>query len=74
MLAASSGPEFTAPPCPLYPTAAAPVRIVTAYFTTQLPALIEIRRDPTPPAPAPLRARTRTIFSNCTRGPPARLA
>jgi hypothetical protein len=73
MLAASSGPVLTAPPCPLYPTAAAPVRIVTAFFATQLPPSVEFRRDPAPPAPAPLRARILTATSNCTRGPPTRL-
>jgi hypothetical protein len=74
MLAASSGPVLTTPPCPLYPAAAAPVRIVTAYFTA-LPSLsIEIRRDPAPPAPALLSAPALAIASQSTRGPPARLA
>ena len=74
MLVASSGPALTTPPCPLYPAAATPVRIVTAYFAAQLPPSIEIRRDPAPSAPTLLRICTLSITSNCTRGPPARLA
>jgi hypothetical protein len=74
MLAASSGPVFTPPPCPFYPAAATPVRIVTAFFVVQLPPTVELRRDPAPPTATPLRARTLTTFSNCTRGPPGRLA
>ena len=74
MLAASSGPVLTAPPCPLYPSAPAPMRIVTAYFAAQLPPSIEIRRDPAPPAPTLLRVRVLAITSQSTRGPPARLA
>ncbi len=54
-LAASSGPALTTSPCPLYPTAAAPVRIVTAYFAVMLPATVELRRNPAPPAPTPFR-------------------
>jgi hypothetical protein len=74
MLAASSGPVLTSPPCPLYPAAATPVRIVTAYFAALPPLSIEIQRDPSPPAPTLLRICTLSITSNCTRGPPARLA
>ena len=74
MIAAYSGPVLTAPPCPLYPTAAAPVRIVTAFFATLPQLSIEIRRDPATSAPTPLRARTRTPSANYTRGPPTRLA
>jgi hypothetical protein len=73
MLAASSGPALTTPPCPLYPTAATPVRILTAYFSAPPPPSVEIRRDPSPPAPAPLRARTFATTSQSTRGPPTRL-
>ncbi len=73
-LAASSGPALTTSPCPLYPTAAAPVRIVTAYFAVMLPATVELRRNPAPPAPTPFRIRTLTTSSNYTRGPPARFA
>ena len=51
-------PGLTTPPCPLYPTAAAPVRIVTAFFSAPLPPSVELRRDPAPPAPTPLRIRT----------------
>jgi len=71
---AYSGPSFASPPCPLYPAAATPVRIVTAYFATPLQLSVEHLRNAAPPAPAPLRARTLTTSSNCTRGPPARLA
>ena len=74
MFAAFSGPAWTAPPCPFYPTARTPVRIVTAYFAAQLPPSIEIHRDPAPPAYTQHRARTHTINSQSTRSPPARLA
>jgi hypothetical protein len=74
MLAASSGPVWTAPPCPLYPAAATPVRIVTAYFAVVLPPSVEFRRDSVPPAPALLNASALAIASQSTRGPPARLA
>jgi hypothetical protein len=74
MLAASSGPALTTPPCPFYPAAATPVRIVTAYFAAPLQPLVEPLRNPAPPAPTFLRARTLTTSSNYTRGPPAHLA
>jgi len=74
MLAASSGPTLTAPTCPLYPSAVAPVRIVTAYFAALPPLSIEIRRDAATPAPTPLRGSALAIASQSTRGPPVRLA
>ncbi len=74
MLAASSGPGLTAPPCPLYPAAAAPVRIVTAYFSAPPLPSVQLRGNPAPPAPTALHIRTFTTSSNYTRGPPTPLA
>jgi len=73
MLAASSGPVLIPRPCPLYPAAAAPVRIVTAFISAQPPHSVQLRRDPAPPAPTALRIRILTPSSNYTRGPPTRL-
>ena len=73
MLMASSGPSFTAPPCPLYPTAAAPVRIVNAFFSASPPPSVELCRDTSPPALASLCFRTIALTSQFTRGPPTRL-
>jgi len=71
MLAASSGPVLTTPPCPFYPAATAPVRIVTAFFSAPPPHSIQLRRDSAPPVPTTLRARTLDLISQSTRGPPA---
>jgi hypothetical protein len=48
MLAASSGPALTTPPCPLYPTAAAPVRITPAYIAARPPLSIATNSNPAP--------------------------
>ena len=73
MLAASSGPVLTTPPCPFYPAAAPPVRILTAFFSAPPLHSVDLRRDPSPPAPTPLRAPALALTSQSTRGPPARL-
>ena len=74
MLAASSGPSLTSTPCPFYPTAAAPVRIVTAFFSAPPLTTVDLRRDPSPPAHSSLHAPALAIASQSTRGPPAPLA
>ncbi|HUD23245.1 MAG TPA: hypothetical protein VMQ60_10425 [Acidobacteriaceae bacterium] len=74
MLMASSGPALTAPPCPLFPSTTPPVRIVTAFFSAPPLPSVELRRDPSPPAPTPLHAPNLAITSQSTRGPPSRLA
>ncbi len=74
MLAAYSGPSFTAPPCPLYPTAATPVRIVTAFFSAPPQPSVDLRRDPSLPALTSLNARTLNLTSQLTRGPPILLS
>jgi len=74
MLMASSGPSFTAPPCPLYPTAATPVRIVTAFFSAPPQPSVDLRRDPSLPALTSLNARTLNLTSQLTRGPPILLS
>ncbi len=73
MLAASSGPVFTTPPCPFYPAAATPVRILTAFFSAPPQPLVQLRRDPAPSAPTPLRICILATTSQSTRGPPTRL-
>ena len=74
MLAESSGPAFTAPPCADYPTATTPVRIAAASLTTPLRLTVEPLRATAPPAPGPHRARTFVPSANLNRGPPPRLA
>ena len=74
MLAASSGPALTAPPCPLYPTAAAPIRMASAYHNAPCMPPVEIHRDPAPSAPMTHRACACAATTNYTRGPPTRLA
>jgi hypothetical protein len=74
MLAASSGPALTTPPCPLYPTAAAPARITPAYIAALPPLSIAIHREPAPPTATPLRAKLILAPSRFTRGPPTRSA
>ena len=72
MLAASSGPVLTTPPCPFYPTAATPVRIVTAFLSSPHLPSVELCRDTSPPASVSLRVRTIALTSQLTRGPPTR--
>jgi hypothetical protein len=73
MLTASSGPIFTAPPCPLYPTAAAPVRIVTAFFSAPALYAIQLSRELAALTATPLRTKLFLAPTQTTRGPPARL-
>jgi hypothetical protein len=74
MLAAMNHPAFSTPPCPLYPTAAAPVRTAPAYITALPPLSVAIHREPAPPTATPLRAKHFLIPSHFTRGPPTRFA
>jgi len=73
MLAASSGPVFTAPPCPLYPTAATPVRIVNAFFSVPPLYVVQLRRELAVSTATPLRAKLSLAPLRFTRGPPSRL-
>jgi len=74
MLAAMNHPAFSAPPCPLYPTAATPVRTAPAYIAA-LPSLsVANHREPAPPAATPLRAKLDLAPSHFTRGPPSHSA
>jgi hypothetical protein len=71
MLAAMNHPTFSAPPCPLYPTAATPVRTAPAYFAA-LPSLsVELRRELAPPTATPRRAKLNLAPTRFTRGPPS---
>jgi hypothetical protein len=70
MLAASSGPALTTPPCPFYPAAAAPLRIVTAFVFAPPLTSVDLRRNPSPHASTPLRAPVHALDLQTTRGPP----
>jgi len=72
MLAAMSHPTFSAPPCPFYPTAAAPVRIAPAYIAALPPLSVELRRELAPQTATPRRAMHELMPSRFTRGPPTR--
>jgi hypothetical protein len=71
MLAAASGPAFSAPPCPFYPNTLTAPRLASGLLAAAPSLSVEIRRDPAPPATSPRRAaRTLATRSNLKRGPP----
>jgi hypothetical protein len=72
--ATDTAPAFNAPPCPLYPTAFIPLRIVTASLAAAQTRslLVEISATPTPRAT--LATQTFAATANLKRGPPAPLA
>jgi hypothetical protein len=71
MLAPSSGPAFTTPPCPLYPTAINLPALATAMLTAVRPLSVVSMRTPAPPNPSPRRAFVFSPSANLNRGPPA---
>jgi hypothetical protein len=72
---ASTGPAFQAPPCPNYPTAFLPLRVVTASLAASLALSVQPVRATAAPATACSRsAATPAAPANQKRGPPALLA
>jgi hypothetical protein len=75
LMAAYSSPSFNAPPCPFYPAAAIPQRLVPASINAQVTLAVAQLRAPAPPAAAPRRAVLTLLASaNLKRGPPTLLA
>ncbi|MGA1981029.1 MAG: hypothetical protein ABSG84_01040 [Acidobacteriaceae bacterium] len=71
MLMASSGPVFSAPPCPFYPTPATPVRTATASLAAPAHLSVAQLRSFARLAATPRRvARTFAPSANLKRGPP----
>jgi len=67
----SSGPAFTPPPCPLYPTPATPSRIGAASLATPLQLIAAHLATPAPPTrSASHPARNFLPSANLKRGPP----
>jgi hypothetical protein len=71
MLMASSGPVFSAPACPRYPTAIHLPALATAMLTAVRPLSVVPMRAPAPPNPSPRRAFVFDPSANLNRGPPA---
>ena len=75
LMAAYSSPSFNAPPCPFYPAAVAPQRLVPAAITVPVAFTVAPLRAAVPSASAPRRAaRIFLASANLKRGPPAFLA
>jgi hypothetical protein len=71
MLAASSGPALSAPPCPFYPAAINLPALATAMLATvRLLSAVPIRTA-APLIPSPRRAFVYSSSANLNRGPPA---
>jgi hypothetical protein len=72
--AADTTPAFNAPPCPLYPTAFIPLRIVTASLAGTQPRSLQSLQIAATPAPqTTLAAQTFASTANLKRGPPTPL-
>lgn len=74
MLAIASRPAFYAPPCPFYPTAATPARIVPAHLAAVPRLSVELRCAAAAATPTLRNAKLFLPPTQFTRGPPARLA
>jgi len=71
LMAAYNSPSFNAPPCPFYPAAATPQRLVPASLTTPVTLAVAQLRTPAPSPAAPRRAIPTFLASaNLKRGPP----
>jgi hypothetical protein len=75
MLAASTGPMFAAPPCPMYPAAATVPRLTTATPASALPPSVQFRHGTAMRSVVAWRvARNLTASANLKRGPPVGVA
>ncbi len=73
--ATDAAPSFNGPPCPLYPTASIPLRLVTASLASiQLHSLQSLLVAATPVRRITSPTQTFAATANPKRGPPAPLA
>jgi len=74
MPGATNGPAFKAPPCPIYPSPATPLRLTAAALAAPPAPSAELLKIFAPLASSQSRAHSSVPSSNHKRGPPALLA